>query len=80
MLDNINVLGYSGKQLLLPLATAVGAFGGFPKAPAFFSELTNNEVGRYLVLFILIWQGGAGQDMKLALMVTALMYVLSQVA
>lgn len=80
MLDNINVLGYSGKQLLLPLATAIGAYGGFPKPPAVFNELTNNEIGRYALLFVLVWQGGAGQDMKLALLVTALLYVVSQLA
>ena len=80
MLDNINVLGYSGKQLLLPLATAIGAYGGFPKPPAFFTELTNNEIGRYVLLFVLVWQGGAGQDMKLSLLITALLYVVSQLA
>jgi len=80
MLDNISVLGYTGRQLLLPLATAIGAYGGFPRPPAMFTEITNNELGRYALLFVLVWQGGAGQDVKLALMITALLYVVSQLA
>ena len=74
MLDNINVMGYKGKDLILPLATAIGAYGGFPAPPAFFSELTQNEMFRWALVFVLIWQGGSGQDMKLALLVTALMF------
>ena len=76
MLDNINVMGYKGKDLILPLATAIGAYGGFPTPPAFFSQLTQNEMYRWALVFILVWQGGSGQDVKLALLVTALMYAI----
>ena len=74
MLDNINVMGYKGKDLILPLATAIGAYGGFPAPPAFFSELTQKERVRGALGFVLVWQGGSGQDIKLALLVTALMF------
>ena len=66
------------QKLMLACATAIGAFGGFPKAPKFFGELVNNEMGQWAVFFVLVWQGGAGQDLKLAALVTGLFYVLSQ--
>ena len=71
MLDNLNVMGYTGKQLILPLATAIGAYGGFPNPPRVFSELF-----RWALVWVLIYQGGSGQDSKLALLVTALMFAL----
>lgn len=74
MLDNIDVMGYKGRDLLLPLATAIGAYGGFPAPPAFFTEMTQHELFRWSLVFILVWQGGSGQDVKLAFLVTALMY------
>ena len=76
MLDNLNVMGYTGKQLILPLATAIGAYGGFPNPPRVFSELTQNELVRWALVWVLIYQGGSGQDSKLALLITALMYAI----
>jgi len=74
MLPNLNVMGYSTEQLVLALATAVGAYGGFPNPPALFRQLTANELVQWAMVFVLVWQGGAGQDSKLALLVTAAMY------
>ena len=76
MLNNIDVMGYKGKDLILPLATAIGAYGGFPTPPKFFNELTQHEMFRWTLVFILIWQGGSGQDVKLAVLITALMFAL----
>ena len=68
---------YSTKELVLASATAIGAFGGFPQPPKVFTDLVqSNELFRYLLLFILIWQGGAGQDHKLAALITAAMYAI----
>ena len=76
MLDNINVMGYKGRDLILPLATAIGAYGGFPAPPKFFNELTQNEMVRWALVFVLIWQGGSGQDVKLAVLITALVFAI----
>ena len=68
---------YTNQQLVLAMATAVGAFGGFPEPPQAFNEMvTQNELFRYVLLFILVWQGGAGQDPKLAALITAAMYAI----
>lgn len=68
---------YTTHQLVLAMATAVGAFGGFPAPPQAFTEMVSqNELFRYVLLFVLIWQGGAGQDPRLAAMITAAMYAI----
>lgn len=74
MLSNVNVMGYTANQLILALATAIGAYGGFPTAPALFRQVASNEIAQWALVFVLVWQGGAGQDHKLALLITAAMY------
>ena len=73
-----DVMPNGGKSIALALATAVGAFGGFPPAPKGFAELTQNEVVQYALLYVLIYQGGASQDQKLALMITLFVYALNK--
>lgn len=70
---------YSTKQIVLALATAVGAWGGFPEAPQSFTNfLAQNNFSRYILVFILIWQGGGGQDPKLSLLITAAIFALTK--
>lgn len=64
---------------LLPVATALGAWGGFPQPPAFFTKLTQNELFQYAMLFVLLWQGGSGQDVQIAAIVTLAFYILTKV-
>ena len=59
---------------ILPLATAMIAWGGYPAPPKAFVELTRHELVRYALLFILIWQGGGGQDVTVSLVTTAIIY------
>ena len=47
--------------LLAAIGTGIGAFGGFPKPPKLFRQLISKyEALRWLLLFILIWQGSGG--------------------
>ena len=64
------------KDVLLTLATAVGAWGGFPSPPRQFNRLVVNPLVQYALVFILLMQGGSGKNWKLAGIVTALMYAL----
>lgn len=70
MEDISNDLG----KWVLPLATGLIAWGGFPHPPDAFINLTQYELFRYALLFILIWQGGAQQDLKTAFIATAIFY------
>jgi len=65
--------------LQLPLATAVGAFGGFPAAPKLFQDLTQHMWFQWLMVFVLVWQGGSGQDATLAAVTTVVLFLVSRV-
>ena len=67
------------KTLILPLATAIGAFGGFPTPPQEFQMLTRYEIFRWFVVFVLIWQGGGQQDLQLALLTTSIVYLVTKI-
>tara|TARA_A100001015_G_scaffold262503_1_gene308773 strand:+ start:1250 stop:1552 length:303 start_codon:yes stop_codon:yes gene_type:complete len=79
-IQNINSpkvgIGSQLKPLVLPIITAIGAFGGFPQPPRVFGKLIKYEPIQYLLLFCLIWQGGAEQNWKLALKVTLVIYII----
>ena len=61
------ILGYTQEQWLLALATGIGAYGGFPKAPKAFEKFAKTELAQWTLVFVLLYQGGAGQDVKFAL-------------
>ena len=59
------------------LATAVGAFGGMPPAPkVLVTSVQRFPLLQWLLLFVLIWQGGGGQDVSISAMGTLLVYVI----
>jgi hypothetical protein len=64
------------EPLILPIVTAIGAFGGFPEPPNMFKRIIQNKIIQYLLLFLLIWQGGGGQNWKLSAKVTVVIFVL----
>ena len=70
---------YSNSQIMLAVATGIGAYGGFPSPPAIFTKLTQHEIVQWALVFVLLYQGGAGQDVKFAAMVTVAMYVVHMV-
>ena len=67
---------YTQHQYILTIATLLGAFGGFPDAPEVFKKITKNELVQWVLVFVLLYQGGSGQDMKLATTVTIIAYLL----
>ena len=70
--------GYSQFQILLAMATAIGAAGGFPPVPEKMAELQKRPIVQWALAFALIWQGGGAQDLKLSLLATFLLYLLYQ--
>ena len=66
---------YTPAQITLAVATAIGAYGGFPVPPKSVAALFQNEPVQWFLVYNLIYQGGSGQDVQLAVMVTAAMYV-----
>ncbi|ADO67273.1 hypothetical protein crov240 [Cafeteria roenbergensis virus] len=72
----MQLLGYNMEALVLVLATAVGAYGGFPTPPPIVQQLTQNEMVQWGLVFVLCYQGGSGQDVKLAALATVTMFAL----
>jgi len=71
---------YSYEQMVLATATAIGAYGGFPVPPASVARFFQNEPVQWLLVWNLVYQGGSGQDVQLALLVTAAMYFFHKAA
>ena len=67
-------------KVFLSFLTAFGALGGFPTPPESFDRfLSSMPYLRWLTVFVLVYQGGSGQDAMLALEVTVAMFVLFEV-
>jgi len=71
-------MNYNTQQLVLVLATVIGAWGGFPQAPPRFMELTRMPLVQWALVFVLAYQGGSGQDVTLAALGTAMLFALDQ--
>lgn len=67
------------KSTILVASTILGAFGGFPTPPAIFTELVKSEVVQWFLVFVLAYQGGAGQNVKFALISTMVAYFIYKV-
>ncbi|SVD55625.1 uncharacterized protein METZ01_LOCUS408479 [marine metagenome] len=63
------------KTILLNLCTAIGAWGGFPDAPAIFTRTVESyPMLKWVLLCVLIFQGGGEQDFQLAVELTVIIY------
>lgn len=74
--NGIISLGERIQPFILPVVTAIGAFGGFPTPPKIFLKIIKNEIIQYMLLYLLIWQGGGEQSWKLSLKVTLAIYII----
>ena len=75
MLDKI-MGGKDNQAIVLAMATAIGATGVFPKAPAKLIEILDNDFMKWFCFFALLWQGGCEQDTEFALKMTVLCFVI----
>ena len=67
------------KDIIHPLATVLGAWGGFPEPPAFFKRLARNELFQYFLVFALVYQGGGNQEIATSLMVVVGLYLVTKI-
>jgi hypothetical protein len=67
-------------QIIVASATGLGAFGGFPDPPNVFKDLIKCEAVKWVLLAVLIWQGGGGasddhkKDVLVTIFITIMMY------
>jgi hypothetical protein len=67
-----------GPKLVLPMLTLIGAWGGFPEPPKLFKFLTDISIFKYLFLWVLVMQGGAGLDADLSLVAVLMFFIFSE--
>ena len=65
-------------SLVLCFSTALGAWGGFADAPPIFKTFVRRTWVRYILLFVLVWQGGGSQNVYVSLFGTALFILLER--
>ena len=74
-----NILNYlkldDSKTVILNVCTALGAFGGLPQAPKIFTDTVNKyPMLQWVLMAVLIYQGGGEQDLQLACELTLVIY------
>ena len=74
-----NILNYlkldDSKTVILNICTALGAFGGLPQAPKIFTDTVNKyPMLQWVLMAVLIYQGGGEQDLQLACELTLVIY------
>ena len=58
------------------MATSIGGFSPFPSQPQIIQQLGQNEWYKWLMVYVLIWQGGGGQRMDLSLVATVITFLI----
>jgi hypothetical protein len=71
-----SLLQQSFWNILLVSTTIIGAFGGFPQPPKIFQAAAEYQIVQWILVYILAYQGGAGQDPIFALAATLATMVL----
>lgn len=72
----INLAKYGFWKFILAVCTMLGAFGGFPEPPKSFTSLTQYKVVQWALLYVLLYQGGAGEDPVFAGVITGITFLI----
>ena len=65
----------NSRTLILNICTLIGGFGGMPETPAFLTNAVKNfPFLKWLLLTVLIYQGGGEQDFQLAVELTVIIF------
>ena len=65
------------RTLILNICTLIGGFGSMPDTPAFLTNAVQDfPFLKWLLLAVLIYQGGGEQDIQLAVELTVLCWVI----
>ena len=64
----------------VPLATALGAYGGFPSPPAWWVRLSSSRPFQVATLWILVYQGGGEANVVWSTVITALVFTAMEIS
>ena len=64
----------------LAILTGLGAYGGFPQPPRWWQKLSNFKLMNFIVLWILIYQGGGRSHAILTSIISILIFTVMEVS
>ena len=67
---------FEGKNHMHAMTTAFGALGGFPPAPAWWTEASQGALVQLLALTVLVFQGGGALDWAYSLAVAVVFTII----
>ena len=70
---------YNLSNILTAFATLIGVFGGFPNPPKLFIKLTKFKLVQWLLVFILVYQGGGNEDIIFSLIMTFTLFIIYEI-
>jgi len=70
-----SMMDISVSDVVVALCTLIGAFGGFPDPPPMFRSLTQSPLGKWALVWVLVYQGGGQQDLILTSLVVGAAYL-----
>lgn len=62
-------------DVMLALATMIGAFGGFPAAPQALTSFAQSPAAKWFLVWVLVYQGGGKQDITITTAATVVGYL-----
>lgn len=62
-------------NVILGLATAIGAFGGMPEPVGAFKWLAEWKIFQWVLVFVLVYQGGGGEDVFFSATITLIVLI-----
>ena len=63
-------------KVLVAFAMIIGAWGGFPRPPKSFIWMTRFRTVQWFLVFILLYQGGTGEDALFSLIITLVTFII----
>lgn len=75
----VDQLAVSPWTWIVAIATMLGAFGGFPQPPAAFMWFTQWQIIQWFFVFVLLYQGGTGENAMMAFVLTLATFILYKI-
>ena len=72
----MGILNKSSIAWQLAIATALGAYGGFPSAPIWWRKITQYKIVQFITLWLLVYQGGGKGELVWTTVVSLIVYFL----
>tara|TARA_B100000886_G_C19993064_1_gene314861 strand:- start:81 stop:380 length:300 start_codon:yes stop_codon:yes gene_type:complete len=72
----MSILNKSSVAWQLAIATALGAYGGFPSAPLWWRKITQYKITQFMTLWLLVYQGGGKGELLWTTLVSAIVFFL----